>query len=178
MLIARSAVDDGACIATMVSTYTGVGLNYTLTVSLYRALPGQAATLLQMQQFGYVGGAGGGSNFLHPFVSATRAPNGGEMSWTGYIRRTNPATNEVLTVFGAQAGMGTVRSMTYTGAVGESIRSPIAVSTDEVYYVRAEYLYRRFGPNGSGVLSSEEAIAPTLADFASRLVGAESQSVY
>lgn len=158
--IARSLADDGACIATMERVFVS-GSTFQLNLNLYRALPGEAAVLLDSRSFAYTGGSGGGSTYSLPFVSATRAPGGGEMCWTGHVRTTNPATNQILTVFGAVEGLGTVRSFTYTGAAGEIITSVVATSPDEVWYLRdttsASVRARRHSPNGSGVLAGETA---------------------
>lgn len=158
--IARSLADDGACIATLQKTFIS-GTTYQLNLNLYRVLPGQAAALLDSRSFLYTGGGGGGSDYSLPFVSATRAPSGGEMCWTGHVRKTNPATNQVLTVFGAVQGSGTVRSFTYTGIAGETIESVVANSPNDVWYLRDTASFsrriRRHSPDGSGVLSAETA---------------------
>lgn len=172
--LARSLVDDGVCIATLERTFVS-GSTFTLTLRLYRALPGQAAVQLDFRQFNYVGGAGGSAYDL-PFVAATRAPDGGEMCWTGHVRTTNPATNEILTVFGAQAGMGTIRSFSYTGLAGEDVRSVVPIGPDEVIYLRNTSIYRRHTPV-AGVLTGETAIN-TLDPLGntSQLVSAEAEN--
>ena len=154
--VVGSVVDDGACIATMTRTFVS-GSTFTLTLRLYRALPGAVAQQLDVRQFNYVTGAGGGSNYQLPFVASTRSPSGGEMCWTGHVRQTNPATNEILTVFGADS-TGTIRSFTYTSAMGETVRGVTPIGSDEVYFATGTQRIRRHTPNGTGVMGGQTAL--------------------